>query len=257
MERPYSSQPTEGSSGIEIGTAELIKGADSGVWQVYSSGAGGSVVSGIWAGITGGPYWRFFTVSPPTGANNENVLDFQSERELVEIDKPPTLERNIKDRIDIVTSLPEGPSHGDIVLLTQGGLNNIWYYTGAEQYNAIITSNSDRAIAHSIRSGSITKQLMDTIVTATDRNYFYMLYSINPHNVSSWANLSFGNQILRRFSISTGAEDVSYRKTATLNFGSSSYYPNSMFRTANGVLFATSNFPTQTTTTKHLSLIHI
>ena len=88
--RTYSAKPTESSEGIELATSEIVRGADTpdGLWQTYGSGAGGRQASGIW-GTNIGRYWRFFTSSPPDGRNNENVLDFQKEKGVEEID-PPT-----------------------------------------------------------------------------------------------------------------------------------------------------------------------
>ena len=130
--------------------------------------------------------------------------------------------RNVT-RIPVVSAFPQSAETGDVVLLRErNGDINLYYYTGAESYNA-------RAIADP------TKDLDANYVKASSRGSYHSLYQFKDDNYIYSTGFTTSNSnygliqeasrdtadsyylSLRRWSRRTHMEDASFRKIVTLN----------------------------------------
>ena len=217
--RSYSGTP---SSSNEVDTNALVKQADQTsdgiVWQVYFSGTSGPparAFDGAWPDNAQNIYFRFFVSSPPTD-NNSETLDFQEERVLEEID-PPYVPHGRASLFSRGTQLPTTDLQaGDVFLLDENGMHNLYIYSGPETRNAIITAAPSSKIDSNIPWSDTGGPVYRGIKLLSDDDYIYVVYMSQSNSYSSTPQSSGRYLFLRRWSISTGTEDVPWRSFFTL-----------------------------------------
>ena len=132
-----------------------------------------------------------------------------------------------------VTTIPGGPTLPDVAdseenevfLLRTEGSAALWQYFGAETYNAVPTRNVAKDIDANIvlctDSNSSPQRNYSTVLITADNSYVYVVHRTSSasstcvRTTSDFSTVSY--YYFRRFSVTTGAEDIDWQRRASLN----------------------------------------